>query len=1009
MAASALAIAVAIASPVHAAAKQKPDKARRPTPKASAPAQIPQAIKPPAAPEVVQTIVVTGSRIPRVNLTSVSPITVVDSGEVKLEGAVLTENLLNDLPQVTPDQGVYFSNNATGTATVNLRDLGASRTLVLINGRRFMPGDPQNPAADINAIPSALIKRVEVLTGGASSVYGSDAVSGVVNFILDTRIEGLRLDAQSSFYQHDNRNGSGIRSLLIAANDPFRTGNVVDGGIQDLNAAWGSSFLHGRGHVTIYGGYRNIEPVTQAARDYSSCTPIAQAPDDPLICGGSVVSAQGNFLTAFDFFSLGPGDTIIPAPTFFNFAPTNYFQRPGRRITAGGFADIELSAAVNPYLEAMFMDDHSVAQIASSGDFGNTSTINCDNPLLTPQEFAIVCQPGNFVTDDNGNPIPFVDPVTGSNYFRANLFVLRRNVEGGPRRDDLRHKNLRLLGGVKGDLGRGVTYDVSYLEGRVRVVDVLTNDISVARLERALDVVTDPATGQPVCRSVLTGEDPACLPWNIFTLGAVNPAAAAYLTVPARLAGTVKQRVATGFVTAALDAWGIRSPWATDAPSVNIGVEYRKDSVDLQPDEHYQTADLAGSGPPILPVQGSTQVKELFGETRIPVVSSGRLIDKLTLEGGYRQSWHADGNHRFSTNSYKLGLELTVVRGFRFRASDQRAVRAPNVQELFAPDFPDVIDADPCAGPAPTATAAQCAFTGVTAAQYGHIPRNPFENIEGDHAISGGNPDLTPEIARTRSIGVVLEPRFLPGLAATVDWWDINLKGSIQTIGGDAILTTCLATGDPFFCSRIHRDANGTLWQTLQGFVDNTNANIGALKVRGVDVGAAFARSLGHFGSATFDLNGTWLDHYIVENGGLATPYRCEGRFGSVCGVPQPHWRHIARLTWQTRNGVSLSLSWRHIGAVTSDALSNSPELTRPISPAAARIPVRDYFDLSALLSFRSKYLLRFGIRNIFDREPPILPGGDAGNCSNQCNGNTYPQLYDPLGRFIFAGVTVNL
>jgi outer membrane receptor protein involved in Fe transport len=657
----------------------------------------------------------------------------------------------------------------------------------------------------------------------------------------------------------------------------------------------------------------------------------------------------------------------------------------------------------------MFMDDHSVAQIASSGDFGNTSTINCDNPLLSQQERAIICAPDNLIADDNGDPIPFVDPVTGSNYFRANLFVLRRNVEGGPRRNDLRHKNLRLLGGLKGDLGRGVTYDVSYLDGRVRMVDVLTNDVSVARLNRALDVVTDPATGQPACRSALTGEDPACLPWDIFTPGGVTSAEAAYLTVPARLAGTVTQRVATGFVTAPLDSWGIRSPWATDAPSVNIGAEYRKDTVDLQPDEHYQTADLAGSGPPVLPIRGSTDVKELFGETRVPLVSSGRLIDNLTLEAGYRQSWHTDGNHRFSTNSYKVGLEFTPVRGLRFRASDQRAVRAPNVQELFAPDFPDSIDADPCAGPTPEASAEACAFTGVTAAQYGHVPKNPFENLEGDHAISGGNPDLAPEIARTQSLGVVLEPRFLAGFAATVDWWDIDLKGSIQTIGGDAILTTCLATGDPIFCSRIHRDANATLWQTPQGFVDNTNANIGALKVRGIDVGAAFTRSLGRFGSANLGFNGTWLERYIVDNGGLASAYRCDGKFGSICDVPQPRWRHVARLTWQSRNGVSLSLNWRHIGGVKSDALSASPELNRPVAPSAARIPVEDYFDLSALVTFHNNYVVRLGVRNIFDREPPILPGGEAGNCSDQCNGNTYPQLYDPLGRFIFVGVTVNL
>ena len=950
----------------------------------------------------------TGSRIPRVNLTAISPITVVDSQEVKLSGAVLTENLINDLPQVTPDQGIYISNTANGTATVNLRDLGASRTLVLINGRRFMPGNLNNSAADINAIPSALIKRVEVLTGGASSVYGSDAVSGVVNFILDTRLEGLRVDAQSSFYQHDNRNGSGLREPLVAAGDPAPSGNVVDGGIEDINAAWGHSFANRRGHVTVYAGYRSIQPITQDTRDYSACTPVVNDPSDPLVCGGSATSARGTFVTSDGPFHLGDNQTFLSGPTFFNFGPFNYFQRPDQRYTAGGFADLEVSRAFDPYVQVMFMSDRSVAQIAPSADFGDTATINCDNPLLSPQQLGVVCAPGNLVADDGGNPIPFVDPVTGGNYFRGHLFILRRNVEGGPRQDDFRHKNLSLVGGFKGDLGRGITYDASYLDGRVRFVDVHSNDILTSRLQRALDVITNPATGQPACRSALTGEDPACIPWDVFASDAVTSQAAAYLTTPSRVAATIKQQVATAFITADLGTWNVRSPWATDAPSVNLGAEYRKDSLSVEPDEHFQSSDLAGLGQPIIPFRGSTSVRELFGETRIPLIQD-HLIDDLTIELGYRQSWHSDGEHHFSTDSSKLGVELTPVRGVRFRASDQRAVRAPDIQELFAPIFNSAIDYDPCAGASPLATEAQCQFTGVTAAQYGHILANPFENIEGDHSIVGGNPDLSPEVARTRSVGVVFEPRMVPHFNATVDWFDIRLAGSIMEIGGQAILTTCLATGDPAFCARVHRDSNGSLWQSPQGFVDDTDANIGALEVRGIDIQAALTERLGRLGSLNAAFNGTLLRRYIVDNGGLTTPYRCDGRFGGVCGTPLPHWRHTARLTWDSQHALSLSLNWRHIGAVKADALSSNPELNRPLSPLAARIAVEDFFDLTALVSFRSKSVLRFGVRNIFDREPPILPGGEVGNCSDRCNGNTYPQLYDPLGRYIFAGVTLTL
>ena len=975
-------------------------------------------------------IIITGSRIPRPNLTAVSPVTVITNQEVKLEGAVLTESLINSLPQVRPNQGNFISNGATGTATIDLRGLGTLRTLVLVNGRRLLPGDPTDPAADINVVPSALIKRVEVLTGGASSVYGSDAIAGVVNFILETRLEGLRLDGQSSFYQHQNRDGAHLRHALIQAGFPFPSGNEADGGIQDINAAFGQAFAGGRGHVTAYAGYRKIEQVTQAERDYSACTVVIFDTNDPIMCGGSLISGEGSFFTNFDLFHLGESRTFVsgpPAP--FNFAPFNYFQRAGRRYTAGGFGDFELSDALKPYFEFMFMDDRTVAQIAPSGDFAfEIFEINCDNPLLSDQQRSLVCFSGNFVgetpiTDNQGNlvaiegsPTPFVDPVAGNTYFKGVLGVGRRNIEGGPRRADIRHKDLRAVGGVKGDLVRGLSYDASYLFGKVRMKIVQTNDLLISRLVRARDVIIDPATGQPACRSVLTGEDSNCVPWDVFELGAVTPEAAAYLGVPVRLEGTVKQRVATAFVTAELQEWGIRSPWANNGPALNVGAEYRKDTLDLRPDEHYQSNDISGVGFPILPFTGSTQVKELFGELRLPFLSE-RFVHDLTFEGGYRQSWYKNGDSSFTTNSYKLALEFTPIRGIRFRASHQRAVRAPNVQELFAPSFREFFDTDPCTGLVPVATPEQCARTGVTAEQYGRIIANPLEEFGGGyHSIAGGNLDLEPEKATTRAIGIVLQPRFFPGFSATVDWFDIQLKGSIAQIGAAVILDSCVATGDPFFCGRVHRDANGSLWMTPEGFVDDRQANIGAFKVRGIDVGSTYTQRLGRWGSANLEFIGTWLDRYIVDTGGLATPYDCAGLYGYVCGSPLPRWRHNARLTWNPGSGVSLSVHWRHIGKVRVDRSHEDvpfPDFLPRPSPLVAKIGAQNYFDLTGLLNFQGKYSLRLGVRNIFDREPPVVAGGVAGSCGSSsfgifCNGNTYPQLYDPLGRYVFAGATVD-
>jgi outer membrane receptor protein involved in Fe transport len=986
-------------------------------PPAASPAE-----QPAAAPESEPkepAIVITGSRIPRRNLTAVSPVNVVAGEDFKLEGAVLTEELINQLPQVVPDQGALLSNGSSGTATVNMRGLGASRTLVLVNGRRLLPGDPTYPAGDINIIPSSLIQRVEVLTGGASSVYGSDAVSGVINFILDTKLEGLRIDGQASFYQHQNRDEAGVTPLLDDAGNPFPTGNQVNGANRDINAAFGHGFLGGRGHVTVYAGYRRLSAIAQDVRDYSACTISSFSPDpDDVICGGSSTSANGSFGMNFGVLHIGPDQTFVPGRTVYNPAPTNYYQRPGRRYTAGAFADLELSEALRPYFELMYMDDRTVAQLAPSGDFANTETINCDNPLLSDQQRSLVCFEGNFVGetpvfDNDGNlvriddaPIPFIDPVTGATYFQGVLFVGRRNVEGGPRQDDRRHRDLRIVGGLKGHIARGVDYDASYLFGRVKFADAFTNEVSVSHITRALDVVSDPTTGEPVCRSVLTGEDPDCVPWNVFALGGVTPEAAAYIVLPATQSADVEQKIGNASATLELGEWGIRSPWSDEGPAMNLGAEYRRDTLDFRPDAAFQSGDLAGQGQPVIPFAGGTTAREVFAEARVPLIS-GRLIESLAIEGGYRQSWHSDGQNSFATSSDKLALELSPVRGLRFRASRQRAVRAPNIQELFAPIFPSLFFTDPCAGISPDATQEQCALTGVTAAQYGFVPKNP-RNDEGYASIVGGNAQLGPESATTKAIGVVLEPRFIPGFNATVDWFDIDLTDAVAVIGAQTIINTCLATGDPLFCERIHRDPKGSLRPASEGFVDDTNANIGALNVRGIDIGANYRRNFGRFGSATLEFLGSRLRKWDVDNGGLATPYDCAGLFGMTCGVALPRWRHTARLTW-TRNPVSLSLNWRFIGRSAIDA--SRPGVTPFLffNPAFAKIGARSYFDLTGIFRIDRSYVMRLGVRNIFDRDPPIVGSGSSGACLTGCNGNTYPQLYDPLGRYVFASFTVDL
>jgi iron complex outermembrane receptor protein len=960
-------------------------------------------------------IVVTGSRIPRRNLIEVSPVTMIDSQEMKFEGTTNVEELLNELPQVAPTQGAFLSNGATGTATVDLRSLGPERTLVLINGRRLGPGDPTQPSPDLNMIPPTIIKRVEVLTGGASSVYGSDAVSGVVNFILDTTFDGVKVDGQTSVFQHYNNTRGDLRDALDLSGFPYPVRNTVDGGRTTINAGVGKRLFDGRAHLSLYAGYTRTDGLTQNGRDYSACGAQVDAEANTLLyCGGSLASYPGNVRNRLgEAFFIGPYRTFVPGFTRFNFAPSNYYQRPDRRYTAGGFADAEISDALKPYLEFMYLNDRSVAQIAPSGDFANTRTINCDNPLLSAQQLSHVCIPGNFVgetaiLDDDGNlvgirgtPTAFIDPVSGSTYFKGNLNVQRRNVEGGPRRQDLRHEALRLAGGFKGDIARGVTYDSSYVYSNARMTSDDTGFFSVVRLRRALDAVTDPATGEPVCRSKLTGQDSNCVPWDIFTPGGVTQAAVDYLTVAAHRHGHVKQQVANFNSTINLGDWGVTSPWSIEGPSVNVGAEYRKDKLSYVPDPLQFTGDLAGAGNAQLPAHGSTQVKELFAETRIPIIDRG-FVYGLAVEAGYRQSWYSNEQSKVSANAYKLAVELAPVRGLRLRASLQRAVRAPNIIELFTPVVDDAFGNDPCSGITPQATLAQCQNTGVTAAQYGHIVRQPASAFVGYNSIIGGNTELQPETARTKTIGLVLEPRFLPGLNATVDWWDIDLKGAVTQVGAQLTMDTCIATADPTFCGRIHRDADGSLWLTPDGYIDDRNFNIGAFKVRGIDIGVNYHRGLGALGSANVGFLGTDYDKWVIEPGGLAEPFDCAGLFGADCGIPQPRWRHKARLTWTTRSDISLSASWRYMGSMK---LAPIPDYTP--GPYSKVLKAQSYFDLSATARIDQGYEFRLGVNNIFDREPPLVPSGE-GACEVGCNGNTYPQWYDPLGRFIFVAATVN-
>jgi iron complex outermembrane receptor protein len=1029
---------------------------------------------PPAAgqagtqPEQEQEVFVTGSRIPAPNLTAVSPVTVINSEEIRLQGVTRTEDLINSLPQAFGSQGGNLANGASGTATVDLRNLGADRTLVLINGRRLVPGDPSTPNPDINVIPAAIVSRVDVLTGGASSVYGADAVAGVVNFVMDTEFEGVRVDAQYSFYQHNNRHSRDLGLItgpagLNARGFGYPTGNVADGGTYDLSIAFGAGFDDGRGHIVAYAGYRKLEAVTQGRRDYSSCASqartaaqVAAAPGRQVDCGGSATSANGTVILFDDFgvpggttstlYQIGPNRTLIGGFTPYNFAPTNYFQRPDERYVLGAFANYEISPALRPYLEVMFMDDRTVAQIAPSGDFGNTLTINCGapgaptvnapgvgNPLLSAQQRSLLCAPENIVTQTTVTGYPlvnsqapgpaqiFFDPSTGLPYTRGFAQILRRNVEGGGRRDDLQHTNYRIVAGMRGDLSDVWSYDMYYQFAQTNFAETYTNDFSVTRLTRALDVVDDPRTPgvDPICRSVLNGTDLTCLPYDIFATGQIQPGSPVlnYLQTPGFQRGTNKQTVANASLTGNLGQWGVQFPSANTGVGIAVGVEYRKESLELLTDAAFSllpSSDLAGQGAPTLSTFGEFDVREVFAEVRIPIIEDS-FIYNLSLEAGYRYSDYSIGARSVSTDTYKIGIDFSPIQSLRFRGAYNRAVRAPNIQELFAPTRVVLNgNGDPCSGAPITAAQTGCLAQGLVVGQV--VAPNPAGQYNG---LIGGVPTLDPEVADTWTAGIVFRPTFIPRLAITVDYFNIKIDDAIQGLGQDFILASCAANptaalpDGTTLCSLVHRDSSGSLWRTADGYVRDQVRNIGSFETRGIDVGVSYSHEFDGIGSFNFNMVGTYLDRLTIDNDLVDGRFDCAGLYGPTCGVPSPEWRHKARLTYNHASGVGLSVQWRYFSSVLVENTSSDPALAQGFAPYNERIPAQNYFDLTLTARIGDHYNFRLGVNNIFDREPPII-GANGGNtvinaCPGVvCSGNTFPQVYDAMGRYIFAGVTLD-
>ena len=954
--------------------------------------QIQQAIEQQGSATFEEEITVTGTLIPRPNLNSLSPVTVVDvAEELALTGTTRIEDLLISLPQVFAGQNSTISNGATGTASINLRYLGEGRSLILVNGRRLAFGDQFG--ADINSIPAPLVKRVDILTGGASTVYGSDAVAGVVNFILDTDFTGVRGGVQYSVYQHDNNNKL-ARELNEAAGYDYPSGSTWDGGAINAYVAAGGSFADGRGHGSVYIDYRKIDELVKSSRDYLNCA--YSASEDGPYCGGSSPTPRGRF-SAFGPNWEWVGDFVLTLAEeggdghsfrrrtgeVFNYGPYNHIQRPDEKWNAGGFAHYTINDHFEPYLEVMFMRDYTDAQIAPSGSFGNIEQINCDNPMLSDQQRDLICTQPGYGPDDY-----------------ANVIIRRRSVEGDPRSNQIGNTNYRLVAGLRGDIGDSWGYDLYGLHAESIAQLSYVNDLNVQRMRNAVDVIVDPLTGEWVCRS----GDPGCVPWNIFQEGAVTQEAVDYISTTAMMDTDFRTRVLNLTFTGDLEEYGLTIPSASEGLQIAVGAEYRSEYQRMQPDEVY-LAGAAGFGTNAERFSADFTVKEFFIEALVPVVQDTGGFRDLSLELGYRYSDYSTSG---GFNTYKGLLNWTVTNSWRFRGGYNRAVRAPNIWELFRPQSYASGGGDFCENDldtgVPEGSLEQCLRTGVTEEQYGAISSSGgWINV-----IWGGNPLLDPEVVDTVTAGVVWTPQAIPGLSVTADYFDIEVTDTVGSLDSWFIIRFCADTGDPRFCSRIHRDEVGTLWLTRDAYVDTTNQNIGLRNAEGVDLNVNYLIGLGRAGYLNTNLIGTYM-----MSQRLADPsydFDCVGYYGYVCGQASSTWRHRLRATWETTFDMNLSLTWRRLGAAVIDDSSPDPDLGAPewmpenIASGIDKTRAYDWFDLAASYTWKSGIRVTLGVNNIFDEEPPLMPGlADWSGTSFNLYGN-----YDPLGRHIFTSVEFN-
>jgi outer membrane receptor protein involved in Fe transport len=946
-------------------------------------------------------ILVTGSRIRRTNVNTAAPITVVDKEMIEERGLGRLSDTLSAMPQITPALGDRGSQDPrVGASRINLRNLGTGRSLILLNGERM--------DNDANIIPSALIERVDVLTGGASAVYGSDAIAGVVNFIVKRRFQGLEMNLEASTQQSTNDNQF-MLDLLEESGYPIPKKHVWGGQQYFGSLTAGQNFADDRGNISVFASYTRTRPMESTKFDHTSC-PVYMNPQNPVPAYQTNEQWSCGFTeyNPYNWFGAGSSEWTNAKDGSREWRPydpddiarvpqRDWMQRSGRRVNAGGFFTFDFTSSLRFDASFLYTHDESEGRNAQAvGFYAPEFQMPCDNPYMSGQQAQIVCGANAGVA---GTTAPFTMTVFRPDYSNSYKYAL---------------DTWRAAGHVSGEIVDNINFDASFQRSgrteRYNGTDIFDYWTMYDRFQRSMQVVNH--NGVPTCTSVIDGTDPSCIPLDAFSANGPDDAVWKYLTRDGGSKVTVEQVVINGSVSGTLENYGIKSPWADDGVGFALVAEHRWNRVSEEGSGAYDWWSRYSS---------TDKVDELGGELSLPLVQGKRFVEDLTVSGAYRLSDYQSLSGLVKT--WKADFIYRPFAGLGFRGSINRALRRGVLERLQQANPYTGTFQDRCAAPAPGSAIQRlsfdaCAATGMTREQYDALGlATGCDTAQYCNVLyrPGGNPNLQPEKSRSITLGVVAQPRFLPGFSGSVDFFKIRVDGAFEWVRTGIIADQCFNQQVAFFCGLIDRNPT-------TGAITEVNAqynNSGFLETRGVDFSLYYGFTIPQswFGTDLGRLNlgfsGT-LNTADKRQFAPNTPvYSCLGYFGFFCNNPSPKYRHYMSLGWDMPWKGNINLTWRYAAPTRNSKLSPEAPLSSVPSdintdsyPLIPRLPAQSLFDLALSYPVTKDIELRFNVQNLFDKDPPIVGRADAGTGEWF---NTFPAYYNAWGRTLRVGLRAKL